>query len=78
MNGFNNIKLTDKGVYRILYLNKVKGLLPYQIEDQFSMSRATIKNIVNGKSRKDCYEAFMDCKSKHPKKVKRLFEDNLF
>lgn len=30
--GFNNVKLTDKDVYEILFLNKVKGLQPYEIE----------------------------------------------
>lgn len=74
MSGFNNVKLTDKDVYKILYLNKVKGLLPYQIEEHFSVTRATIKGIVNGKSRRDCYEAFMEYKTKHPRKVKLLFE----
>lgn len=59
MTGFNNVRLTDKDVYKILYLSKVKGLLPYQIEEYFTVSRATIKSIVNGKSRKDCYEAFI-------------------
>jgi transposase len=77
MRGFNNVKLTDRDVYKILYLNKVKGLLPYQIEEHFTVSRATIKNIVNGKSRRDCYEAFMEYKSKHPQKVKRLFENEV-
>jgi hypothetical protein len=66
MRGFNNVKLTDRDVYKILYLSKVKGLLPYQIEEHFTVSRATIKNIVNGKSRRDCYEAFMECKARHP------------
>lgn len=74
MIGFNNVLLTDKEVYKILYLSKIKGLLPYQIEKQFSVSRATIKNIVNGKSRRDCYDAFMEYKAKHPKKIKMLFE----
>jgi hypothetical protein len=75
MRGFNNVKLTDRDVYKILYLNKVKGLLPYQIEEHFTVSRATIKNIVKGKSRRDCYEAFMEYKVKHPQKVKILFEN---
>ena len=77
MRGFNNVKLTDKDVYHILYLNKVKGMLPYQIEGMFSVSRATIKHIVNGKSRRDCYEAFMEYKTTHPRKVKRLFEKSM-
>ncbi|MFE9079841.1 hypothetical protein [Bacillus mobilis] len=72
--GFNNVKLTDKDVYEILYLNKVKGLQPYEIEKRFPVSRTTVKNIANGKSRKDCYFAFIAYKEKHPKKVGRLFE----
>ncbi|OIU71201.1 hypothetical protein [Rossellomorea aquimaris] len=75
MSGFNNVKLSDKEVYKILYLSKVKGLLPHQIEKHCTVSRATIKNIVNGRSRKDCYEAFMDYKAKHPIKIKRLFSE---
>lgn len=70
-----NIKLTDKDVYKILYLNKIEGLLPYEIEPQFSVSRATIKNIVNGKSRKDCYALFMKYKDSHLENFKRLSED---
>ncbi|MFE1246062.1 hypothetical protein ACFW35_18285 [Fictibacillus sp. NPDC058756] len=68
-----NVKLTDKEVYKMLYLNKVKGMLPYQLEELFPVSKPTIKNIINGKSRKDCYEAFMYYKEKHPKKVVNLF-----
>jgi hypothetical protein len=66
-NGFNNVKLTDKDVYEILFLNKVKGLQPYEIEKRFPVSRTTIKNIVNGKSRKDCYFAFNDYMENHSK-----------
>lgn len=68
-----NIKLTDKDVYEILYINKVKKLLPYQIVAAFPVSKTTIKNIINGKSRKDCYFAFADYMEKHPKKVVKLF-----
>ena len=71
---FNNVKLTDKDIYYILYLNKVKGLQPYQIEKMFPVSKATIKNIVNGKSRKDCYYAFIDYMEKHPRKVMKLYD----
>lgn len=71
---FNNVKLTDKDVYKILYLNKVKGYQPYQIETTFLVSRSTIKNIVNGKSRKDCYFAFIEYMEKHPRKVMKLFD----
>lgn len=70
-----NVKLTDKDVYKILYLNKVKKLLPYQIEKQFPVSKATIKNILNGKSRKDCYYSFMDYMEREPKKVLSLFPE---
>lgn len=69
-----NVKLTDKEVYKMLYLNKVKGLLPYQLEEMFPVSKTTIKNIVNGKSRKDCYEAFIYFSEKNPKKVLTLFD----
>ncbi|WP_404347501.1 hypothetical protein LG311_17875 [Sutcliffiella horikoshii] len=68
-----NVKLTDKEVYHILFLNKVEGLLPYQLVERFPISKATIKSIVNGRSRKDCYEAFMYYKEKHPRKVLNLF-----
>ncbi|UTV31695.1 hypothetical protein [Bacillus altitudinis] len=71
--GFNNVILTDRQVYHILFLSKVKGLQPYQIEEQFPVSRATIRQIVNGKSRKDCYFAFIDYMEQHPRKVKNLF-----
>lgn len=74
-NNMYNVKLTDKDVYKILYLNKVKKLLPYQIEKQFPVSKATIQNIVNGKSRKDCYYSFMDFMERHPRKIKKLFPD---
>lgn len=40
---FNNVKLTDKEVYQILFLNKVEGLLPYEIEEKFPVSRETIR-----------------------------------
>lgn len=72
--GFNNVKLTDKEVYEILFLNKVKGLQPYEIEKRFSVSRTTVKNIVNGKSRKDCYFAFKEYKEKNLKQVIELFD----
>lgn len=58
-NNIYNVKLTDNDVYKILYLNKVKGVLPYQLEAMYPVTKRTIKNIVNGKSRRDCYEIFM-------------------
>ncbi|UAL54908.1 hypothetical protein [Metabacillus dongyingensis] len=72
-----NVKLTDREVYRMLYLNKVKGLLPHQLEEMFPVSKSTIKSIVNGKSRKDCYAAFMYYMAKHPRKVHKLFTDEV-
>lgn len=70
-----NIKLTDRDVYKILYLNKIKKLLPSQIAEQFPVTKATISNIVNGKSRQDCYHSFMDYMERHPRKVKKLFPE---
>lgn len=69
-----NVKLTDKQVYHILFLNRVRGIQPYQIEGMYPVSRATIKNIVNGRSRKDCYYTFIDYQEKHPSEVKKLFD----
>ena len=69
-----NVKLTDKDVYKILYLNKVEGLQPYQLEIMFPVARTTIKSIVNGKSRKDCYELFMKYKDSHRKEFMKLVE----
>lgn len=57
--GFNNVKLTDKEVYHILFLYREKGMKPSQLEKMFSVSKATIKNIVTGKSRKDCYFSYL-------------------
>jgi len=72
---FNNVKLIDRDVYQILFLNKVKGLQPYQLEKIFPVSSTTIKNIVNGKSRKDCYYAFLDYMEKHTREeVLKIFE----
>jgi hypothetical protein len=71
VNGFN-VKLTDQDVYKILYLNKIDGLQPYQLENLFPVSRATIKGIVNGKSRKECYNLFHEYKDTHLDQFKRL------
>lgn len=68
-----NVKLTDRDVYKILYLNKIKDYQPYQLEIMFPVTRTTIRNIINGRSRKDCYHAFMDYVEKHPEKVNNLF-----
>ena len=75
MNNFYNVKLTDKEVYHILWLNKVHGLKPFEIVKQYNVSKLTISKIVNGKSRKDCYAAFMYYKQKHPRKIKTLFKE---
>lgn len=69
-----NVKLKDEDVYKILYLNKVDGLQPYQLEIMFPVSRATIKSIVNGNSRKDCYAMFMKYKDIHRKEFMKLIE----
>lgn len=70
-----NVKLTDMDVYKILYLNKVKGVPPHQLETMFPVTRATIKNIVNGKSRKDCYAVFMKYKDSHQKEFLALLNE---
>lgn len=70
--GFNNIKLTDRDVYKILYLNKVEGLQSHQLETMFPVTKATIKSIVNGKSRKDCYGLFMKYKDSHSDEFMKL------
>lgn len=66
--GFNNVKLTDKEVYHILFLNRVKGMKPSQIEKMFSVSKTTIKNILTGKSRKDCYFVYLEYEKKTSEK----------
>ncbi|TKC18172.1 hypothetical protein FA727_01040 [Robertmurraya kyonggiensis] len=70
-----NVKLTDRDVYKILYLNKVEGLQPNQIEKLFPVSKVTIRNIVQGKSRKDCYSLFMQYKDSHLNEFKKLSEN---
>ena len=69
-----NVKLKDEDVYKILYLNKVDGLQPYQLEIMFPVSRTTIKSIVNGKSRKDCYAVFMKYQDSHCNEFMKLVE----
>lgn len=72
--GFNNVRLTDRDVYKILYLSIIKGLLPSEIEPQFPVSKGTIRNIVKGKSRKECYFAFTEYIENNPReKVMTLF-----
>lgn len=67
-------KLTDKDVYEVLYLHKIKKLQPHEIAESFPVTKQTIKSIVAGKSRKDCYFAFIDYMENHPRKVKTLFK----
>lgn len=69
-----SVKLADKDVYKILYLNKVKGYQPYQLETMFPVTKATIRSIVNGKSRKDCYVLFMKYKDSHSEEFMKLVE----
>lgn len=52
-------KLTDEDIYFLLYLNKIKGLPLHQLEEQFSLSRNSVERIVEGKSRKKCYQGYM-------------------
>lgn len=67
-----NVKLTDRDVYKILYLNKVEGLQPHQLETMFPVTKATIRSIVNGKRRKDCYGLFMKYKDSHSDEFMKL------
>ncbi|HDR8065352.1 TPA: hypothetical protein QCY66_004321 [Bacillus cereus] len=67
-----NVKLKDKDVYKILYLNKVDGLQPHQLETMFPVTKATIRSVVNGKSRKDCYGLFMKYKDSHRDEFMKL------
>lgn len=71
---FNNVKLEDKDVYYILFLNRVRGWKPYQIAELFPVSKVTIRSIVNGRSRKDCYFAFLEFETNHPEKIRTLFD----
>lgn len=51
-------KLTDEDIYQILYLNKIEGVPSHQLKKQFSLSRGSLKKILDGKIRKTCYEGF--------------------
>lgn len=64
-------KLTDKQVYQILYLYHEMKVLPCNLAPTFNVTKATIKNIVNGKSRQDCDEVFL----KYRYKTKDQFEE---
>ncbi|HHP5741536.1 TPA: hypothetical protein ACSC8Z_005840 [Bacillus paranthracis] len=70
-----NVKLSDKDVYKILYLNKVEGIQPSQLEKDFPVTKITIRNIVNGKSRKECYALFMKYKDSHRKEFMKLINE---
>lgn len=70
-----NVKLADQEVYKILYLNKVKGIQPSQLEKDFPVTKITIRNIVNGKSRKDCYALFMKYKDSHREEFMKLINE---
>lgn len=52
-------KLTDEDVYFLLYLNKIKGLPLYQLEEKFSLSKDSVERIVDGRSRNKCYQGYM-------------------
>lgn len=67
-----NVKLTDKDVYIILYLNKVDGIQPNELEKMFPVSKITLRNIVHGRSRKDCFALFHRYKDSHQNQFKAL------
>lgn len=64
-------KLIDQQVYQILYLYYEKKVIPSNLAPTFNVTKATIKNIVNGKSRQDCHEVFL----KYRYKMKDQFEE---
>lgn len=67
-----NVKLTDQEVYVILYLNRIRGLPTYQLATMFPVTENTIKKIVKGKTRKDCYAMFMKYKDSYPEEFRKL------
>ncbi|QFT88080.1 hypothetical protein FIU87_05465 [Bacillus sp. THAF10] len=69
-----NVKLTDRDVYKILYLNHVKEVPPHQLETMFPVTKKTISKIVNGKSRKDCYAVFIKYKDTHKNEFIKLLD----
>lgn len=71
---YNNVKLSDQDVYKILYLSTVEGLQPHQLEKLFPVSKITIRNIVNGKARKECFLLFHEYKDSHLNEFKKLVE----
>lgn len=64
------VKLSDQQVYQILYLYHEKKVMPSNLAPTFKVTKSTIKNIVKGKSRQDCFEVFF----KHKYKMKDQFE----
>ena len=52
-------QLKADDVYSILYLHKAEKMTPAELAEQFPASELAIKAIVEGKSRKRCYENFM-------------------
>lgn len=64
-------KLTDQQVYQILYLYHEKKVIPCNLAQTFNVTKTTIRNIVNGKSRQDCHEVFL----KFRYKMKDQFEE---
>lgn len=65
------VKLSDQQVYQILYLYHEKNVLPCKLAPTFNVTKSTIRNIVNGKSRKDCYEVYF----KYRETMKVQFEE---
>jgi hypothetical protein len=51
--------LADEDVYLLLYLSRVKGVHPAQLEKQFSLSRESMGKILVGQARKKCYANFI-------------------
>lgn len=68
-----NVKLTDRDVYKILYLNHVKEV-PSSARNNVSCHEKTISKIVNGKSRKDCYAVFIKYKDTHKNEFIKLLD----
>ncbi len=74
-------KLTDQQVYQILYLYHEKNVMPSNLAPTFNVTKATIRNIVKGKSRQDCHEVFLKFKNKMKNQFEELvavYKDTLF
>lgn len=59
------IKLSAKQVYVILALSYEHNFPHQKLADTFNVSKQTIQKIVNGKSRKDCFDLYMHHKESH-------------